>query len=251
MRSLFTVLLTAVVTLAAGPSLAAEYDEGIEYQLIQPPLRATPDNGTVEVAEVFWYGCPHCYHLEPDVNEWLAHKPANVQFVRVPAPLNPSWAVHTRAYYAAQAMGVLDKIHEPLFEAIHKDKRQLFSDAALAAFFAEQGIDETEYLNTTRSFGVAKEARRALSLGQKWKVHGVPAIVVNGKYLTNVESAGGTPAKLFALVDYLVAKESPAKPVNAPATVTDEVSPKAAEVHPAAAPDVDAAPPKQDLGERG
>ncbi|MCB1736116.1 MAG: thiol:disulfide interchange protein DsbA/DsbL [Gammaproteobacteria bacterium] len=225
MRSLFPVLIAAFFSYSVAPASAAEYDEGIEYQVIKPALRATPDNGTVEVAEVFWYGCPHCYHLEPDVDAWLARKPANVQFVRLPAPLNPSWAVHSRAFYAAEAMGVLDKIHVPLFDAIHKDKRQLFSDAALAEFFAEQGVDATEYLTTARSFGVAKEVRRAASLGRKWGVHGVPAIVVNGKYLTNVESAGGTAAKLFALIDYLVAKESPSA---VPATTGPATAPQAA-----------------------
>lgn len=211
MRSWFAIALSAAFVFLSGPAFAVDYDEGIEYTRIDPPMRATPDNGRVEVAEVFWYGCPHCYHLEPELNAWLAHKPDNVDFVRVPSPLNPSWAVHSRAYYAAEALGVLDQTHEALFDAIHEDHRNINSDATLAAFYAEHGVDEADYLKMARSFGIATKVRRAATLGRHWKLHGVPAIVVNGKYLTNVELAGGTE-KLFELIDYLAAKEAAAMP---------------------------------------
>ncbi|MCP5140782.1 MAG: thiol:disulfide interchange protein DsbA/DsbL [Gammaproteobacteria bacterium] len=221
MHSWFAVVLTAIFAISTGPALAAEYDEGIEYKLIDPPLRATPENGRVEVAELFWYGCPHCFHLEPEVKAWLARKPAAADFLRVPAPLNPAWAVHSRAYYAAEALGVLDKTHEALFSAIHEDKRPIMSDAALAEFYAQHGVDAAEYLTMARSFGIATKVRRAATLGNQWKARGVPAFVVNGKYLVNVESAGG-PRKLFDVIDYLVAREAAALPA------TDAAAPAAA-----------------------
>ncbi len=186
---------------------AGDFDEGIEYQTVNPPMRAEADNGRVEVVEVFWYGCPHCYNLEPGMEKWLANKPDNVDFIRLPSPLNPSWAVHSRAFYAAQALGVLDKIHEPLFQAIQTDRRDLFTDQSMADFFEEQGIERDTYLKTARSFSVSIKVRRARQLGKHWGIHGVPAIIVNGKYTTDVGGAGGEE-KMFEVIDQLVAQES-------------------------------------------
>lgn len=207
MRHALSIALTAFLFATLSIAQAGDYDEGIEYQTVNPPMRAQADNGRIEVVEVFWYGCPHCYNLEPAMDEWLKNKPENVDFIRLPSPLNPSWAVHTRAFYAAQALGVEEQIHEPLFKAIQTDRRNLFSDQTMADFFEEHGVSRDDYLKTARSFGVAMKVRRARQLGKHWGIHGVPAFIVNGKYTTDVGGAGGEK-QMFEVIDQLVAQES-------------------------------------------
>lgn len=212
-RFLLLILGTTLMALSLAGQ-ATDFNEGFEYKTVQPPMRATTDNGRVEVAEVFWYGCPHCYHLEPELKKWLANKPDNVDFVRIPAPMNPRWAVHSRAYYTAEAMGIVDKIHEPLFKALHEEHRSLYTDQAMAEFFSEYGVDPADYLKTARSIGVALKVRQATKLGRHWQLTGVPAIVVNGMYTSGVEQAGGRK-ELFELVNKLAAQQAePAEPAE-------------------------------------
>lgn len=183
-----------------------QYQEGVNYQRLPTPV-PTPNDGKIEVVEVFWYGCGHCYNLEPVVEEWLAHKPQNVQFVLIPAVFGRNWEPHARAFFVAQALGVLEKIHKPLFEAIHAEKRTLSNEQQLAEFFAEQGVDKDAFLKTYKSFDVETRLRRSEQLVQRYGIDGVPAVIVNGKYVTNGSMAGAT-AKIFDVVDYLVGIES-------------------------------------------
>jgi thiol:disulfide interchange protein DsbA len=182
------------------------YREGTHYQrLLTPAPTSTGDK--IEVVEVFWYGCSHCYHLEPTVETWLAHKPEKVEFMRVPAVFGRNWEPHARAFYTAQVLGVLPKIHKPLYDAIHASKRPLSNEAQLAEFFAEQGVDKELFVKTYQSFDVETRLRRSQQLVQKYGIDGVPAVIVNGKYLTN-GSLAGSPSKIFEIVDYLLSKES-------------------------------------------
>lgn len=207
MRQLFNLILGSALLAFSLAGQASDFNEDFEYKTVQPAMRATTDNGRIEVAEVFWYGCPHCYRLEPALKEWLKNKPDNVDYVRVPAPLNPRWAVHSRAYYTAEALGIVDKIHDDLFKALHEEHRSLFTDQAMAEFFSDYGVDPDDYLKTAHSIGVAMKVRQATKLGRHWQITGVPTIVVNGKYTTGVEQAGGKK-ELFQLINELVAKES-------------------------------------------
>jgi thiol:disulfide interchange protein DsbA len=202
---LTTLTLTLTLGLLAASPARAAFDEGIDYSTVAPPERAEPGDD-VEVLEVFWYGCPHCYHLEPAIQKWLEHKPEGVTFRRMPAAVSPRWVPHAKAYYAAEMLGVLDKLHEPLFKAMHEEKRRIFTDEQIIRFAAEQGIDEDAFRNAYNSFPVDMQVRKAADLGEHYNIDGVPAMVVNGKYVTSASQTGGS-ARMFDVIDYLVAKE--------------------------------------------
>jgi protein dithiol oxidoreductase (disulfide-forming) len=208
--ALWPRLLVLLAVVAAFPALAL--DEGIDYTVIDKPARAEPGDD-VEVLELFWYGCPHCYHLEPEIERWLKTKPEGATFRRLPAAANPRWVPHARFYFAAEMMGVLDKLHEPLFRAMHDEKRPLMTDKQLIAFAAEQGVDEEAFAQMFRSFPVDMEVRKAASLVQDYQIDGVPSIVVNGKYLTSATQTGSR-AKMFDVIDALIAKEMGEKTVD-------------------------------------
>lgn len=185
-----------------------QFTEGKDYARLEP-AQPTDNPGKVEVMEVFWYGCPHCYNFEPHLTEWIASEmPDYAVFTRLPAVLNRQWEVHARAYYTAEALGVLDEIHKPLFEAMHEEKRQLPNDEAVAEFFAEHGVSAESYLSTSESFAVENKLRRAATLPGRMGISGVPAIVVDGKYRIDAQMAGSYE-KLMDTVAYLVALEKP------------------------------------------
>jgi thiol:disulfide interchange protein DsbA len=187
--------------------LAATYTEGQQYELVTPPQPTSVSKDKVEVVELFWYGCPHCFRLEPYVQRWLKHKPANVEFVRMPGVFRPSWEIHARAYYTAEILGVVDKIHRPMFDAIHEQRRPMNTEAAIMALFKEHGVSEQDFKRVFHSFAVETKLRRARDMGRRYGAQGVPTIIVNGKYRTGAQEAGGN-SHVFQVVDYLVKKES-------------------------------------------
>jgi len=200
------LIAAALLTVAAVPALAEDYVSGQHYQLVSPP-QGTSTGDKVEVVELFWYGCPHCFQFEPVVDHWLENKPANVEFVRMPAVFARNWEVHARAYYACEQLGVLDKVHKPLFQALHVDKRRLFTQEELAAFFAELGVPEADFNTAYDSFDVDKKTRHAIAMTRAYGISGVPSLVVNGKYRSSAQAAG-TYEDLLKVVDHLAAKES-------------------------------------------
>jgi thiol:disulfide interchange protein DsbA len=187
----------------------AEWGEG--WDPIDPPIATSAPEGKVELVEFFWYGCPHCFTLEPKLDAWLENKPDNVVFKRVPSPLNPSWTVHSQFFYAAEALGVGDKLHKPLFEAMHVEKRKLFDKQSLIDFAVEQGVDRQKFSDAWNSFGVYVKVQQARKLGQRYAITGVPAVGINGKYKTS-GSLAGTYSKMFEIIDELIAKESESTP---------------------------------------
>jgi thiol:disulfide interchange protein DsbA len=183
-----------------------QFEEGTHYQRIDTQVPTSSDD-TVEVVEAFWYGCGHCYNLEPAIETWVANKPENVAFTRLPTVLGRSWEPHARAYHTAEVLGVLDKIHEPLLEAIHSEKRRLSNEDQLAEFFAEQGVDKETFRKAYRSFAVETRLKRSQDLVKRYRIRSVPTIVVNGKYVTDTSMAG-SEQQLFEVVNYLVGKET-------------------------------------------
>jgi thiol:disulfide interchange protein DsbA len=185
---------------------ASEIDEGIDYRLVEPPQRAQTDEGSIEVLEFFWYGCPHCYHLEPDLKRWLARQPPQVRLRQMPAANSSNWVNHAKAFFAAEQMGVLEQLHEPLFKALQEERRALFDDEQLIAFAAEQGIDEAAFRAAYASFPVDMQVRKSADLATRFGITGVPALVVNGAYVTSPTQTGSR-ARTFEVVDYLIARE--------------------------------------------
>ncbi len=170
------------------------------------PAQPTQTGNKIEVVEVFWYGCPHCYDFEPYIDKWLETKPDDVEFRRMPGIFRKSWIPHAKAYYTAEKLGVLDKIHAPLFTALHKQRKRIYDDESLEEFFEDQGIDDDEFRKIYDSEEVDTKVKQAFVMGQRYKVTGTPAIVVNGKYLVSGSSAGSFENAL-KVIDDLVAKE--------------------------------------------
>lgn len=199
-------LLTLLALLLLVPaSHAAGFEEGIDYQKVATPQPPVTDNGRIEVLELFWYGCPHCYHLEPELNIWLKKKPDDVEFVRIPAVLGPSWELLARGYYTAQVLGVLDRIHEPLFDHIHKERKAIRNVAELKAFFEQQGVSGADFDKAWNSFAVVTDTNRARDVHNRYGVTGVPTLIVDGRYRTSA-SLTGSNEKMFKVVDFLIDK---------------------------------------------
>lgn len=204
-RTLGTAAFLAVAFAVGAPASADTWEEGTHYQKLDTPVR-TDSNGKVEVAEVFWYGCPHCYNFKPVVEAWEEGLAEDVEFVMMPAALGRSWEPHARAYYALEAMGQLDKVHDALFEALAGERRPLNTPEALADFVAGYGVDADAFLKNYQSFGVNARMQQAQSKIRGARITGVPTMLVNGKYKVSASMAGSHEATL-EVVDYLVAKE--------------------------------------------
>ena len=196
-KSLFFCLLIVSTCLSAEP---------LGYEKIIPP-QPTGNPDKVEVIEFFWYGCPHCYHFEPDLEQWLKHKPDNVDFIRQPAVFSKLWGDHAKAYFTAEALGVVDKVHADLFDAIQNKKQALRTEDELAKFFVAHGVDEDEFRNAYNSFLVDAKMRQAESMSARYGVTGVPAIIVNGKYKTNGPLAKSQD-NMIKIMNELIARES-------------------------------------------
>ena len=175
------IILLGLVAVLPFTSTAQDSLEG-KYTEFKPAL-PTQTGDKIEVVEVFWYGCPHCYSFEPYIEQWLAEKPDNVEFVRVPGVLNQNWIPHAKAFYTAQKLGIVDDTHRALFDAIHKDRRQIYTEDALQDFFSEHGVDADEFSETYNSREIDTKIRQAYFLARDYKLTGVPSIVINGKYL--------------------------------------------------------------------
>jgi len=145
--------------------------------------------------------------LEPHIQAWKADMPANAEFVRMPAALNRGWQLHARVFYTAEALGVLDEVHEELFREIHGKGNRLDTEESLVEFFGRFGVSEEQFMETFNSFAVQTRLRQSDSLVRRYRITGVPAVVVNGKYVTGADMAGGE-TRLFEVVNFLVEKES-------------------------------------------
>jgi len=196
--SLFALLFLAQAN-------AQSFQEGRDYAVLDVPVRTASDTG-VEVAEVFWYGCPHCYSFKPLIESWVENAPEYVNYVQIPAALGRSWEPHAKAFYAVEAMGELDKVHDAFFEALAGERRQLSTGEALADFVAEYGVDGEVFLSNYNSFGVNARMQQAQSKIRGARVTGTPTMIVAGKYRVTASMAGSHEAAL-RVVDYLVEQE--------------------------------------------
>ena len=199
----FSALLISV--LLTGPLAAAEYSEGMQYlRLANPQPTSVADK--VEVVELFWYGCPHCFDLEPHIRQWLETKPDDVEFVRMPAVLGPGWELLGKGFYTAELLGVEDRIHPALFEALHVKKQKINDEAALQDFFVNHGVSAEDFRKTFASFAVSVKLNNAKAMTRRYAITGEPTLIVNGKFSTGGRQAGSY-ANIIKVVDYLVARE--------------------------------------------
>jgi len=198
-NTLFLILFSFATLLQA---------ETVGYQTLSP-AQPTQNQDKIEVIEFFWYGCPHCYSLEPLLNKWLESKPDNVEFIRQPAAFNATWTKHAKAYIVAEALGVVDKVHADFFNAIQTKKQKLTTEDELATFFVAHGVDEAEFRKTFNSFFVATKLNQAKSKAPRYGLTGVPALIINGKYKTSA-SLAGSHEKMIEVLNQLIEKETQA-----------------------------------------
>ena len=177
-------------------------------ELSNPVPVAQP--GKIEVVELFWYGCPHCYSFEPVINPWAEKLPADVHFVRIPAMFGGPWDAHGQMFLTLEAMGVENKVHSAVFNAIQKDRKPLTTPDEMADFLATQGVDKDKFLATFNSFAIKGQIAKAKELAKKYEVSGVPTMIVDGKYRFDLGTAG-SPEQALNVADQLIAKERAAK----------------------------------------
>ena len=191
---------------AKGMPPGATPVEGTDYQVIEGPNQV---NGKqVQVVEVFGYSCIHCFHFQPDMSKWAKAVPADVQFSYMPADFGGIWDAFARAFYAAQAMGILEKSHDKTFNAVWVDKRVTTADD-VPKIYADYGVDPKVFASTMQSFAVGAKVAAAHDQELRWGIEGTPTIVVDGKYRAIMTSAGGA-ASMLHTVDWLIAKQRPA-----------------------------------------
>jgi thiol:disulfide interchange protein DsbA len=171
---------TLVAALALAP-FAAAAQRGSNISELNPPQPVESGN-KIEVVEFFWYGCIHCYNLEPKIETWLKKLPPDVQFRRIPAVFNERWAHDAAIFYALEALGVLDKLHRPLFDAIHRDRLNTGNWPAFSGWLEKQGVDPKKFEAAAKSFGVQSKTRRAARLSADYKIDGTPAMAVHGRF---------------------------------------------------------------------
>jgi thiol:disulfide interchange protein DsbA len=199
---------------SAAPAQAAETPEDSEelaggYETLDTP-QPTQNPDKVEVIEFFWYGCPHCYDFEPIIESWAKKLPANVDFIRIPAAFSDLWAKHAKAFYVAQALGVIDQVHADFFDAVQNKRQKLETEEQLAAFFTAHGVKEADFREAYNSFLVDTKVRQAAVTPARYGVTGVPVLIVNGKYKVDGKSAG-SHEKMIEVTNRLIKKEAAAK----------------------------------------
>lgn len=202
-------LLSLLMALSVGAG-AAEFEAGRHYEALPVPVD-TRNPDAIEVVEVFSYACVHCYSFDPAVEAWRRRQPPDVDFQRVPAAFNPVWQMLARAYYAAQALNVMDAVHIPLFEAIHVHRMDVRDKTLIARIFSryanvEEGVFDSAY----DSFAVDTRVRQADARSRAYRVTGVPTLIVAGKYRVESGMVGGHEAMLD-VVDHLVGLERAAR----------------------------------------
>jgi len=201
-KKILAALFAALLPLLAA---AADFQQGKDYQAVVQASAANQDPATIRVEEFFWYGCPHCYALEPSLEKWVGKLPKDVTFVRVPNTLGRDVGVlHSKTYYAAESMNILAKVHKPVFDALHADPQSLISSEAMAAFVAQTaGVQAAAFSDTLNSFFVDNQVRHAQQEAQDYGVSGTPTLVVNGRWLV---SAKQPPEDMLKVADFLIDK---------------------------------------------
>jgi protein dithiol oxidoreductase (disulfide-forming) len=208
-KFLTALMLLASTQLWAAPQLGQQFKQTAQAIPSDTPAK-------IEVIELFWYGCPHCYHLEAPLSAWVKKLPEDVTFKRVPGIPRQDWAPMAKAYYTLEALGLVDKLHAPLFEAIHKQKTlNPTNEKAAIDWIAKQGgLDHKKVAETFNSFSVNTKVMRAVQIFRASGATGVPALIIDGKYMTSSTMAGGND-EVLNVADYIISnvrKDKAAKP---------------------------------------
>lgn len=196
--------LVCGIGLAMLASVATADDA--RYTTLDTPVDTHAPADKIVVQELFWYGCPHCYHFEPDFEKWKAKQAKDVVIESIPATMNGASTRHATLYYAAKELGIIDKVHEPLFEAVQQGKMLLKDDDVVALFAEKAGVSKESTLKALNSFGVKSQVNRAHATLLAYRLMGVPAMVINGQYVISPDQAGSLENMLH-VADQLIAEQ--------------------------------------------
>lgn len=203
-RRQFSQFLLGAGALAIGGRAAAQGGpiEGTHYVKLAQPV-PTPGGGKIEVVEFFSYACPHCNAFEPTLEAWVKKLPADVAFRRAPVPFLFNYENFQKLYFALEALGQVDAMQKKVFYAVHGERQRLDKPADIVALVTKNGIDGAKFMDVFNSFSVQSKARQASQLSEAYKIDGVPAIGVHGRFYTSVSLAGG-PDRALLVTDLLV-----------------------------------------------
>lgn len=205
MRNLILSAAFAGLSLLGLNAQAENIEAGRQYEELSKPVPVSQP-GKIEVVELFWYGCPHCYQFEPTLNPWIDKLPGDVNFVRVPAMFGGLWDLHGQLFITLESMGVEKRVHDAVFEAIHKQGKKLKTPEEMADFLVDQGVDRDKFISTFNSFAVKGQMAKAKQLAVSYQISGVPVLIVGGKYRFDIRSSGG-PQEALQVADFLIQKE--------------------------------------------
>ena len=210
-----TVFKTLMVTMAGlgFSALVSAQDvvEGQHYEVLESPVETHAEDGQIAVTEVFWFGCPHCYRLQTPVNEWYETLEDDVSVEHMPATMGGDWNTHATAFYAAESLGIEEELHADFFNAIHQENQSLTESDEIAAFFANYGVSEEEAKKALTDFSVRSDVNEANNRMREMKLMGVPALVIDGRYVVSPSSAGSLenmPKIADALVEQVRAERA-------------------------------------------
>lgn len=198
-----TVVLSLIIL--SQFAVAQEYKAGKHYEALPVPV-ATQDKKRIEVVEVFWYGCSHCFNFEPIIHAWEKKQEDDVLFRQSPAVWNGTMKLHARAFFTAKALGVSDELDAAIFNEMNVKRSRLKDESVIAGLFVKNGIDKDKFSKTFNSFGVTSQVSLAESRAKSYRVQGTPELIVNGKYRVS-STMTGNQADMLKVVDFLIAEE--------------------------------------------
>jgi len=202
-------LVAGLMVLAAQSALAADLVEGVQYKALKPAVPTSVAPGKVEVVEVFWYACGHCYLLEPKLAAWEKNgKAPYVEVIRMPAVWNEVLKTHARLFYTIEILGK-PELHGEAFREINVRGNRLDTPDKIEAFFTTRGVAKADFQKAFSGFAVESKLARAVDLNKRYRITSTPTVIVNGKYVTDASMAGGED-KLFQVINALAAREKPA-----------------------------------------
>ena len=212
------VLASMLLAFASVPVAQAEeaFTAGTHYEVLPIPVK-TADETRIEVVEMFSYACVHCFSFDPSLEGWRAAAAADVEFRRMPAVFNKDWELLAQAYFTAEVLGVVEKVHTPIFNAIHMEGSDLRDARLLAQLFEKHAaIPADQFNDTYNSFSVRSRVQQAVGKGKAYRLTGVPTLIVNGKYRVDGQMAGNN-TRMLEVVDFLIAKERAGDRADTPA----------------------------------
>ena len=199
------IIYSSLFLLIISVSVASEYRLGRDYGSLSRPLPVKQD-GVVDVVEVFWYGCGHCFNLAPVVSRWAKQQDSSVNYQKMPVTWGPVHQLHAKLFYTIEALGVGDTAHSAVFAAMHKEGNFLASEGAILKFLEKLGMDRSETIKYMNSFSVRQKVKRATELSKQFKVTATPMIFIDGRY--RIEAKGGH-SKMLKVVDHVIALQKP------------------------------------------